>query len=116
MQRKSYEYRKKEYEQRFEAKTPVEFLKYHGHIISEADLKMLKELHKIGLKSGVINVLLEYVLVVSRDRILHPLVIELARYWFSQSITSVEHATEYVTEELKKYVKGLENNRQSPDA
>jgi replication initiation and membrane attachment protein DnaB len=95
-----------EYEQRIEAKTPVELLTYHGHIVSESDLKMIKELKEIGLNNGVLNVLLEHVLLVSHNRILHPLVIELAKYWLSQNIITVE----YATKEQRKYIKWLKNN------
>ncbi|MFY0758880.1 DnaD domain protein [Metabacillus dongyingensis] len=107
MQEKSFEKRKMEYELRIEAKTPVELLTYHGHIVSESDLKMIKELKETGLNNGVLNVLLEHVLLVSHNRILHPLVIELAEYWLSQNIITVEHAVEYATKEQRKYIKWL---------
>ena len=111
MQRESYEKSKKEYEQRFVAKTPVEFLKYNGHIVTETDLKMIMELQELGLSNGVINVLLEYALLVSRSRILHPLVVELGENWLRQDISSVEQATEYLKEEMKKYIHWLDKNR-----
>jgi len=54
---------------------------------------------------------LEYVLLVSRSRILHPLVIELGENWLSQEILSVEQATEFVKGEMKKYIQWLDKNR-----
>ncbi|MED3552599.1 DnaD domain protein [Cytobacillus praedii] len=85
------------------SQTPIEFLKEPNGTVTEEDIKLVKDLHLMGLKDEVINVLLHYALVVSRIGLVHPLVKEMGKSWYKNNLLTVENAIVFVREEQKKY-------------
>lgn len=94
---------------RYRTLKPVELLKEHDRVISEADVTLIKDLQGIGLKDGIINVLLEYVLIVNGIGFFHPLVLEMGKNWLEKDIVTIEHAVGYVRAEQKKYKESLKD-------
>lgn len=96
------------YINRVKTMTPVEFLKEPNGTVTEEDVKLIKDLQVLGLKDEVINVLLHYVLVVSRIGLVHHLVKEMGKSWHETNILTVEQAIVFVREEQKKYKESSE--------
>jgi replication initiation and membrane attachment protein DnaB len=69
----------------------------------EDDVKLVKDLQLLGLKDGVINVLLDYVAIVSRIGMVHSLVKEMGESWHNENILTVEKAINFVRKKEKKY-------------
>ncbi|WP_318617558.1 hypothetical protein [Sporosarcina sp. YIM B06819] len=82
---------------------PFDFIKEHYDTVTEDDIKLVKDLQLLGLKDGVISVLLDYVAIVSRIGMVHALVREMGRNWHKENILTVEKAINFVREEQKKY-------------
>lgn len=83
--------------------TPFDFIKERYDTVTEDDIKLVKDLQLLGLIDGVINVLLDYVAIVSRIGMVHPLVREMGENWHKENILTVEKAINFVREEQKKY-------------
>ncbi|MCM3711828.1 DnaD domain protein [Sporosarcina luteola] len=83
--------------------TPFNFIKERYGTVSEDDIELVKDLQLLGLKDGVINVLLDYVEIFSRIGMVHPLVREMGKNWHKENILTVEKAIVFVREEHKKY-------------
>jgi replication initiation and membrane attachment protein DnaB len=96
------------YINRVKTMTPVEFLKEPKGTVTEEDVKLIKDLQVLGLKDEVINVLLHYVLIVSRIGLVHTLVKEMGKSWNETNILTVEQAIVFVREEQKKYKESSE--------
>jgi replication initiation and membrane attachment protein DnaB len=92
------------------SKTPIDIIKERYDTVSDDDLKLVKDLQLLGLKDGVINVLLDYVAIVSRIGVVHSLVREMGDNWQKENILTVEKAINFVREEQKKYNDTLKNN------
>lgn len=88
--------------------TPFDFIKERYGTVTEDDIKLVKGLQLLGLKDGVINVLLNYVEIFSKIGMVHPLVIEMGENWHKENILTVEKAIIFVREEHKKYKESLE--------
>lgn len=87
---------------------PFNFIKERYDTITEDDIKLIKDLQLLGLKDGVINVLLDYVAIFSSIGIVHPLVREMGENWYKENILTVEKAIVFVREEHKKYKESSE--------
>ncbi|MFF5995667.1 DnaD domain protein [Lysinibacillus sp. KU-BSD001] len=87
---------------------PFDFIKERYDTVTEDDIKLIKDLQLLGLKDGVINVLLDYVAIFSRIGIVHPLVKEMGENWHKENILTVEKAIVFVREEHKKYKESSE--------
>lgn len=94
------------YNKLINSSTPIEFLKERNGTVSDDDVKLVEVLRLLGLNDGVINVLLDYVDIVSIGRV-RPLVREIGETWFNKDILTVEKAIIFVREEQKKYKKSL---------
>ncbi|WP_078410724.1 replication initiation and membrane attachment family protein [Priestia abyssalis] len=88
---------------RYKNLTPVDLLKEHNDVVSEDDVTLVKDLQGIGLNDGVINVLLEYVMIVNGMGFVHPLILEMGKNWLEKDIVTIEKAVEYVREEQRRY-------------
>ena len=93
---------------RYSSLTPVEIIKEYG-VISEADVTLVKDLQRIGLNDGVINVLLEYVTIVNGIGFVHSLVLELGKNWLAKDIVTIERAVDYMREEQRRYKETAES-------
>ncbi|MDR6226570.1 replication initiation and membrane attachment family protein [Desmospora profundinema] len=85
--------------------SPVELLtKYQkGKQIPRADLELVEDLiREYGLPSGVVNVLLEYVLYSQDYKLPRPLVEKIAGHWARSDIRTVEKAREMVRKEQNR--------------
>lgn len=82
--------------------TPFDFIKELYDTVTEDDIKLVKDLQLLGLKDGVINVLLHYVAVFSRIGMVHELVREMGENWRNENIVTVEKAIVFVREEQSK--------------
>ena len=70
--------------------------------MTEDDIKLVKDLQLLGIKDGVINILLHYVAIFSRVGMVHSLVKEMGENWYKENISTVEKAINFVREEQKK--------------
>lgn len=82
--------------------TPFDFIKELYDTVTEDDIKLVKDLQLLGLKDGVINVLLHYVAVFSKIGMVHALVREMGENWHKEKILTVEKAIVFVREEQSK--------------
>ncbi len=62
------------YIKQINSSAPIDYLKNRNGAVFEKDIELVKELQPIGLNDGVINVLLDYVGIVSRIGFIHSLV------------------------------------------
>ncbi|WP_045523089.1 DnaD domain protein [Neobacillus niacini] len=83
--------------------TPIDFIKERYDTVTEDDVKLVKDMQMLGLTNEVINVLLDYVAIISRIGVVHPLVREMGKNWVEKDILTIEKAIAYVREEQKKY-------------
>ena len=97
------------YIKKVKSTTPFDFIKERYDSVTEDDIKLVKDLQLLGLKDGVINVLLDYVAIFNRIGMVHPLVREMGVNWHKENILTVEKAIVYVREKHKKYEESLEN-------
>lgn len=81
--------------------TPIEYLKYKGVDVSKDDLDLVMDLQELGLNDGVINVLLDYVIIVSKIGFIHSLVREMGESWHNKNISTIERAMAFVREVWK---------------
>lgn len=71
---------------------------------SKAEIKLIDEVQeKTGLNSGVMNVLIYYVLLKTDMKLLRGYVQKLANHWAEKNIESVQEAMELVKRENQKY-------------
>ncbi|MEO2076007.1 MAG: hypothetical protein ABGX20_11625 [Bacillus sp. (in: firmicutes)] len=84
--------------------TPYDFIKERYGTVTEDDVKLVKDLQLLGLKDEVLYVLLDYVAIVSRIGMVHPMVREMGENWFNARIFTIEKAISYVREQQKKYM------------
>ena len=78
--------------------TTIDYLKSRNGNVSENDVELVKELQAMGLTDGVINVLLDYVGIVSRMGFVHSLVKEMGEHWLKENIVTIERAIVFVRE------------------
>ena len=78
--------------------TPIDYLKSRNGNVSENDVELVKDLQAMGLNDGVINVLLDYVGIVSRIGVVHSLVKEMGEHWLKENIVTIERAIVFVRE------------------
>lgn len=81
--------------------TPIEYLKHKGVDVSKDDLDLVMDLQELGLNDGVINVLLDYVIIVSKIGFIHSLVREMGESWHNKNISTIERAMAFVREVWK---------------
>lgn len=112
------------HEQQFKAKTgmttndwyieqvksslPNDYFKVQKGTITEEDVKLVKDLQELGLNDEVINVLLGYVVVVSKIGLIYPLIKEMGEYWIEKNLLTVEKAIVFVREEHKLHKESSE--------
>ncbi|MDD3821520.1 MAG: replication initiation and membrane attachment family protein [Bacilli bacterium] len=90
----------------FENTTPYDFLrsKYNNAEPTTRDLKLLESLMiDQGLKPGVVNVLIDYVLLVNNHKLTKAFVETIAGQWSRLKIETVEEAMNIAEKEHKKY-------------
>ncbi len=95
--------------------SPLELLSnfQDGMRIPDADLELVDRLmHQYGLPSGVINVLLEYVLYTHDFRLPRALVEKIAGHWKRRRVETVEEAMELARNELNWEWKRSEKKQQ----
>ncbi|MFJ7936354.1 hypothetical protein [Sporosarcina sp. NPDC096371] len=89
--------------------TPFDFIKERYGTVTADDIKLVKDLQLLGLKDGVVYVLLDYVSIFSNKiGMVHPLVREMGENWHKENILTVEKAIVFVREEHKKYKESSE--------
>ena len=81
--------------------TPIDYLKNCNGAVSQDDVELVKDLQKLGLNDGVINVLLDYVNIVSKIGFIHSLVREMGLSWLKKNVLTIEKAIAFVREEWK---------------
>ncbi|UED78770.1 DnaD domain protein [Lysinibacillus sp. CD3-6] len=81
--------------------TPIEYLKHKGVVVSKDDVDLVMDLQELGLNDGVINVLLDYVIIVSKIGFIHSLVREMGESWHNKNISTIERAMAFVREVWK---------------
>ncbi len=96
------------YIKQIKSTTPFDFIKERYGTVNVDDIKLVKDLQLLGLKDGVINVLLDYVAIFSRIGMVHPLIREMGENWHKENILTVEKAIVFVREEHKKYKESSE--------
>ncbi|ALC85086.1 hypothetical protein AM499_04065 [Bacillus sp. FJAT-22090] len=96
------------YIKQVKSSSPIDYFKIQNSTITEEDVKLVKDLQELGLNDDVINVLLSYVVVVSKIGLIHPLIKEMGEYWIEKNLLTVEKAIVFVREEHKKYKESSE--------
>lgn len=94
----------------FETVTPYSFLKskYKGGEPTSRDLKLIENLMvDQGLKPGVVNVLIDYVLKINNHKLSRSFVETIAGQWKRLNIETVEEAMKLAEKEHKKYKKNV---------
>ncbi|MEG0385263.1 MAG: hypothetical protein RR642_10960 [Solibacillus sp.] len=81
--------------------TPIDYLKPRNGAVSQDDVELVRNLQDLGLNDGVINVLLDYVNIVSRNGFIHSLVREMGESWLKENVLTIERAIAFVREEWK---------------
>ncbi|ATP40480.1 hypothetical protein CSE16_10705 [Solibacillus sp. R5-41] len=81
--------------------TPIDYLKNRNGAVSQDDVELVKDLQKLGLNDCVINVLLDYVKIVSKIGFIHSLVREMGEIWLKKNVLTIESAIAFVREEWK---------------
>ena len=90
----------------FEITSPYEFLcsKYDGIRPSKTDLSILEYLLlDMDLKPGVVNVLIDYVLKINKNKLTRNFVEAIASQWAKQKIETVEAAMNFAEKEYKNH-------------
>ena len=90
------------YANKMQTTTPFDFINECYGTVTEDDIKLVKDLQLLGIKDGVINILLHYVVIFSRVGMVHSLVKEMGGNWHKENISTVEKAINFVREEQKK--------------
>ncbi|MEK4029449.1 MULTISPECIES: DnaD domain protein [Bacillaceae] len=89
---------------KFETLTPIEVLERNKYEKATShDLKILEELNDLGLNKGVINVLLEFVLLVNGMRLNGRLIKKIASHWLEYEVTTIEQAIIFSRKEHRQY-------------
>lgn len=95
----------------FETIRPYDLLKSknnNGAEPTQRDLKLAEDLIiNYGLKPGVVNVLLDYILKTNNNKLTRSLAETIAGQWQRKQITTVEEAMELAEKEHKKYKKNI---------
>ncbi|MFJ5790284.1 DnaD domain protein [Lysinibacillus sp. NPDC093197] len=81
--------------------TPIDYLKNLNGVVSQDDIELVKDLQELGLNDGVINVLLDYVKIVSKIGFIHSLVREMGESWLKKNVSTIESAMAFVRKEWK---------------
>ncbi len=90
----------------FETTTPYDFLKnkYNNAEPTTRDLKLLESLMiDQELKPGVVNVLIDYILIINNNKLTKAFVETIAGQWKRLNIETVEEAMNIAEKEHKKY-------------
>ncbi|WP_025027949.1 replication initiation and membrane attachment family protein [Caldalkalibacillus mannanilyticus] len=92
--------------QRLENLSPLELLEAYqgGGKVAEADLKLLEELlYDYELLPGVVNLLIEYILLTNDYKLPKNLVTKVAAHWKRLNITTVKQAQDLAKKEHQQY-------------
>ncbi|MGE7839268.1 hypothetical protein ACQKNX_00620 [Lysinibacillus sp. NPDC093712] len=87
------------YIKKVRSSTPIDYLKNLNGVGSQDDVELVKDLQELGLNDGVINVLLDYVKIVSKIGFFHSLVREMGESWLDKDVSTVESAMAFVRKE-----------------
>jgi len=82
--------------------TPIDYLKNLNGSVSHDDIELVKDLQELGLNDGVINILLDYVKIVSKIGFVHSLVRDIGESWLNKNVTTIESAMAFVRKEWNK--------------
>lgn len=106
----------------YEDASPYELLKDRngGAEPTQTDLKTVEYLvTDVKLKPGVVNVLIDYVLKINKNKFYRPLVEQIATQWVRSNINTVSDAIEIAKSEFNSTVKTVKNvkvvNKKLPD-
>lgn len=92
---------------RYKTIKPIDLINEYD-VASKADETLVEDLHALGLKNDVINVLLEYVLIFNGIGFVQSLVLEIGKNWLKNDILTVDKAIEFMRKEHRKYNESLE--------
>lgn len=99
----------------FENTTPYDFLKmkYKGGTPTASDLKLLEYLmNEQKLSSGVVNILIDYVLKKNNNKLVKAYVEAIAAQWKRSGVETVQEAIELARKENKKNTKKTTTNKE----
>lgn len=108
-----------EYIQYLETTSPLEVMKhnYNGGEVVEADLKIIENvMMNQNLNPGVVNVLIEYVMIKAEKKFTKNYVEKIAGHWSRMKVTTVRDAMELTRNEHRQYQSWVENNKKSSKA
>ena len=100
----------------FETVSPYDFLKskHNGGEPTKRDIDLLENLLiDYGLKPGVINVLVDYVLKINDNKLNRNYVESIAGTWARKKIETVEEAMDYARKTYKSTIKNKESNKKT---
>ena len=89
----------------FETTSPYDYLlsKHGGNSLTKNETAILEYLViDMGLKPGVVNVLLDYVLKINNNKLIKNFISVIAEQWSRSKIETVEDAMEFAEKEYKK--------------
>ena len=101
----------------FETVSPYDLLKSknNGAEPTSRDLKLAEDLiFNYGLKAGVVNVLIDYILKTNNNKLTRGLAETIAGQWQRQKIETVDDAMRLAEKEHKKYKKGNPTKTRTP--
>ena len=101
----------------FETVSPYDLLKSknNGAEPTSRDLKLAEDLiFNYGLKAGVVNVLIDYILKTNNNKLTRGLAETIAGQWQRQKIETVDEAMRLAEKEHKKYKKGSPTKTRTP--
>ncbi len=101
----------------FETVSPYDLLKSknNGAEPTSRDLKLAEDLiFNYGLKAGVVNVLIDYILKTNNNKLTRGLAETIAGQWQRQKIETVDDAMRLAEKEHKKYKKGSPTKTRTP--
>lgn len=101
----------------FETISPYDLLKSknNGTEPTSRDLRLAEDLIiNHGLKPGVVNVLIDYILKTNNNKLTRSLAETIAGQWKRLNIEAVDDAMKVAEKEHKKYKKNINNPKQKP--
>lgn len=105
-----------EHIQRLETVSPLQRLKQlsNGAEIVEADLKIVEDIMlNQNLNPGVVNVLIEYVMLKAEKKFTKNYVEKIAGHWTRMNVVTVKEAMELARKEHRKYQGWADSNKSS---
>lgn len=105
-----------EYIRYLEITSPLEVMKHNhnGGEVVEADLNIIENvMMNQNLNPGVVNVLIEYVMMKAEKKFTKNYVEKIAGHWSRMNVVTVKEAMELARNEHRKYQSWVESNKKS---